>query len=196
MTEQQTETKPMAEPATPEPATPEPATPEPATPEPATEEVVRREPWAGWDVVVRVAGVTVAIVATVVTALIEIELSALRVGGFAELFAGRSPWTGSGAAVPLAILVAVGANLLISWFAVTTTGRRWALGPPWALWTLLMLAAAGTRTAEGDYLIGGKNWVAVVMILVGSLTFAVYSYRMILKSAPPRRTDSRLSGSI
>ncbi|WP_328462212.1 hypothetical protein OHA21_34625 [Actinoplanes sp. NBC_00393] len=149
-----------------------------------TEPVVTREPWAGWDPLIRAAGVIVSILATVVTVFLELELSALRLGGFAELFAGRSPWGGSGAAVPLAIPVAVAANIAICWFAVTTTGRRWAIGPPWALWTLLMLAAAGVRTAEGDYLLGGTNWVALVMILVGSLTFAVYSYRLILRPVP------------
>ncbi|MEU4425924.1 hypothetical protein AB0F81_35340 [Actinoplanes sp. NPDC024001] len=167
--------------------------------EPITEAVVEppvaRQPWAGWDTVIRVAGVVVSILATVVTAAIELELTALRSGGVAELFAGRNPWAGSGAAVPIAIPFAVGANLAIAWFAVTTTGRRWALGVPWALWTLLMLAAAGTRTAEGDYLIGGKNWVALVTILVGSLTFAVYSYRMILRPVP-RPADSGLPGSV
>lgn len=57
-----------------------------------------------------------------------------------------------------------------------------------------MLAAAGTRTTEGDYLLSDSNWVALVMILTGSLTFAVYSYKMILK--PVAVSDSRLSGSV
>ncbi|MEU4687515.1 hypothetical protein [Actinoplanes sp. NPDC023714] len=141
----------------------------------------RREPRPGLETTIRVGGVLVAVLATLVTALIELELTTLRTGGVANLFTGGSPWEGGGALLPIAIPVAVGANLAIAWFAVTSTGRRWALGPPWALWTLIMLAAAGTRTAEGDYLLSGDNWVALVMILVGSLTFAVYSYRMILK---------------
>ena len=51
-----------------------------------------------------------------------------------------------------------------------------------------MLYAAGGRTTEGDYLLAGDDWVAMAMILIGSLTFAVYAYRMILKpltSLPP-----------
>jgi hypothetical protein len=55
------------------------------------------------------------------------------------------------------------------------------MGLPWALWTLFMLFAAGVRTTEGDYLLGGNDWVALVMILVGSLSFAVFSYRAILR---------------
>jgi hypothetical protein len=85
-----------------------------------------------------------------------------------------------GVAVPAVVL----ANLAICWFAVTTVGRRWALAPPWAVWTLIMFFAAGTRTTEGDYLISGDDWVALVMILVGSLTFAGYTYKLILRGPP------------
>jgi len=40
------------------------------------------------------------------------------------------------------------------------------------------------RTHEGDYLLGGDDWVALVMILAGSLSFAIYAYRTILKGIP------------
>jgi hypothetical protein len=157
----------------------------------------RPAPWAGWDTVIRVAGVVVSIVATVVTALLELELSALRSGAFEAVLAGDSPYEGSGAPLPLAVPLAIGANLAIAWFAVATTGRRWAVGPPWALWTLLMFGAAGTRSAEGDYLLGGTNWVALVTILAGSLTFAVHAYRMILKPLErPAVTGGELSGGV
>ena len=129
------------------------------------EQEPRRESRA-LDITLRVAGVVIAIVATVCSGLLELFLSTLRIGGVL-----------TGVSIPLAIV----ANVAIAWFAVTSTGRRWALGPPWALWTLLMLGAAGIRTTEGDYLLSGDNWIALVMILVGSLTFAVFSYRMILK---------------
>ncbi|MDI6099660.1 hypothetical protein QLQ12_13740 [Actinoplanes sp. NEAU-A12] len=156
-----------------------------------------RQPWAGWDTVIRAAGVIISIIATVVTAFLELELSALRIGAFEQMLSGDSPYEGGGAPLPLAVPLAIGANLAIAWFAVTTTGRRWAVGPPWALWTLLMFAAAGTRSTEGDYLLGATNWVALVMILAGSLTFAVYSYRMILKPlAKPAATGSELSGGV
>ncbi|BAL92588.1 hypothetical protein AMIS_73680 [Actinoplanes missouriensis 431] len=155
-----------------------------------------REPWHGWDTVVRVAGVVVAVIATLVTAVFELELTTLRSGGVSVLRNGESLWTSGGFLIPIAIPVAIGANLVIAWFAVTVTGRRWALGPPWALWTLIMLAAAGTRTTEGDYLLSGDNWVALVMILTGSLAYAVYSYRMILKPVAAKATDSGLSGSL
>ncbi|GIE79564.1 hypothetical protein Aph02nite_55140 [Actinoplanes philippinensis] len=158
-------------------------------------------PDAVGDTALRVAGMAVALVATVLTAFLELQLSALRLGAFGAVLDGDSPYVGTGAPLPLAVPLAIGINLVICWFAVSTTGRRWAAGPPWALWTLIMLAAAGTRTAEGDYLVGGTNWVALVTILAGSLTFAVYVYRMILTPLNragdrPVSKDSELSGSV
>ncbi len=118
------------------------------------------------ELAVRVGGVVVVVVATVVTAVAELYLTPLRVGGVP---------------IGVAILFAAVANWALAWFALFTTGRRWAMGLPWALWTLFMLFAAGVRTTEGDYLLGGNDWVALVMILVGSLSFAVFSYRAILR---------------
>jgi hypothetical protein len=118
------------------------------------------------DTAVRAGGVVVVLAATVVTAVAEFYLTPLRLGGVPV-----------GVAVPFAAV----ANWGLAWFALTTTGRRWAMALPWALWTVIMLFAAGVRTTEGDYLLGGSDWVALVMILVGSLSFAVYSYRVILR---------------
>jgi hypothetical protein len=114
----------------------------------------------------RAAGVLVVLVATVVTAVAELCLTPVRVAGVPI-----------GVAVPFAAV----ANWGLAWFAVTTTGRRWTLGLPWVLWTALMFFAAGARTREGDYLLGGTDWIALVMILAGSLAFAVYAYRAILR---------------
>lgn len=124
------------------------------------------------ELVVRVAGVLIAVLAAVFTAVLEMFLSPLRLGGVLI-----------GVAAPAAAV----ANVAISWFAVTTVGRRWALAPPWAVWTLIMFVAAGTRTTEGDYLISGDDWVALVTILLGSVAFAGYAYRMILKWPLPAK---------
>ena len=129
----------------------------------------RRESHA-LDVLIKVCGVVISVVAAVLSGLLEIFLAPLRAGG-----------------IPLgvAVVLAVVGNFSIAWFAHTTVGRRWAVAPPWVIWTALMLFAAGVRTDEGDYLIAGDNWVALVMILIGSLTFAIYAYRMILKPLAP-----------
>jgi hypothetical protein len=42
-----------------------------------------------------------------------------------------------------------------------------------------MMIAAG-RTSEGDVLLAGNNWVGLVMIAAGSLTFGVVGFRLIL----------------
>jgi hypothetical protein len=116
--------------------------------------------------VVRSLGLFVTVLATVVTAVVELYLTPLRLGGVP---------------IGVAVVFAAAANWALAWFALATTARRWAVGVPWALWTVIMLFAAGARTAEGDYLLSGNDWVALVMILVGSLSFAVYAYRMIIR---------------
>jgi hypothetical protein len=134
-----------------------------------------------WDPVIRAGGVVVSIVAAFVTGVLELFLTTLRWGDLSSIWRGDPIGSGGGPLLGLSILLAVVGNYAIAWFAVSTTGRRWALGPPWALWTLMMLFAAGVRTNEGDYLLGGEDWIGLAMILLGSLTFAMYSYRMILK---------------
>jgi len=114
----------------------------------------------------RVATVIVSVVAALVTAVLELALSSLRVGGVL---------------VGLAVPVAIVANYAISWFAVETAGRRWVMGPPAVVWVVFMMVIAGRRTAEGDYLLSADNCVGLVLILAGSLSFAVYAYRMILR---------------
>ena len=139
---------------------------------------------SGWEPIIRLGGVLVAIVAAFVTGVLELFLTTLRWGDLTTIWRGDSIGSGSGPLLGVSILLAVVGNWAIAWFAVSTTGRRWAMGPPWALWTLIMLLAAGVRTHEGDYLLSGNDWIGLVMILAGSLTFAVYSYRQILKRIP------------
>jgi hypothetical protein len=122
------------------------------------------------DLIIRVAGWVLSIVAVILSGLLELFFTPLRVGGVV---------------IGVSILLALVANPAIAWFAVTTTRRRSAVAPPWIIWTAMMLFATGYRTPEGDYLVSGDDWVALVMILVGSLAFAVYSYRMILRTRPP-----------
>ncbi|GID25365.1 hypothetical protein C8E87_4012 [Paractinoplanes brasiliensis] len=140
---------------------------------------------ADWEPLIRAGGVVVSILAALISGFLEINLSTLRSGDLVTIWRGDAIGSGGGPLLGLSILLAGGLNWAIAWFAVTTTRRRWALAPPWALWTLLMLGAAGVRTDEGDYLLGGENWVALVMILVGSLTYAIFSYRLILKRSLP-----------
>jgi hypothetical protein len=122
-----------------------------------------------------IAGLVIACLAALFSGILEIFLTPLRAGGFPI-----------GVAIPAAVV----ANIAIAWFAVTTTGRKRAIGAPWLLWTVLMFFAAGAKRSEGDYLINGNDWIALIMILLGSLAFAVYLYRMILRR-PPLSADSQ-----
>ena len=142
---------------------------------------------SAWEPIVVAGGLLVAILAAFFSGVLELFLTPLRWGDLTTIWRGDAIGSGHGPLLGLSILLAAVGNYAIAWFAVSTTGgRRWALGPPWALWTLMMLLAAGVRTNEGDYLLAGNDWIGLVMILVGSLTFAVYSYRMILQKLPRR----------
>ncbi|WP_305785133.1 hypothetical protein [Symbioplanes lichenis] len=143
MPEQAVETPPEAVPA-----------PEPPRPRP------------GLNKLLVVAGVVVSLIATACSAVLELFLTPLRVGGVL-----------TGVSVVAAVVV----NWALCWFALTTTGRRWSVAPPWALWTLIMFLAVGTGRPEGDRLVAGNDWIALVTVLAGSLSFAVYTYRLILK---------------
>jgi hypothetical protein len=120
------------------------------------------------DALIAAGGLLVAIAATLVTAVLELFTTTLRVGG-----------------VPIGatVLIAAAANWAIGWFAIHTVKRTWAILPPWGLWTVTMFFAATWRTTEGDYLVAGDDWVALVSILSGSAAFLAYAYRAILRSS-------------
>ncbi|MFF5174733.1 hypothetical protein ACFY3U_19145 [Micromonospora sp. NPDC000089] len=124
------------------------------------------------DVALRVAGGLVAVVGGVLTGLIGLLLSTVRLGG--QLI---------GVSVP----VTIGAAIALSWFAYATVGRKWAVALPALPWFALM-AVAAVRTTEGDLLLAGDNWVGLAMITTGAMTFAVMAFRQIL-GPPQRRHD-------
>ncbi|MBF9133905.1 hypothetical protein I0C86_33965 [Plantactinospora sp. S1510] len=116
------------------------------------------------DVVLRVVGGLVAVAGAVVTAVLELMLATLRVGGVL---------------VGVSALLAVLANVALGWFAPRAVGRRWAFALPAIVWFMLMVVAAG-GTSEGDVLIANNNWVGLAMIFGGSVAFAVMGFRMII----------------
>jgi hypothetical protein len=126
------------------------------------------------DKALRVAGGVIAVLAAVLTAVLELLLTALRIGG--EL-------------VGISVVVAVAGNLVLGWFAYTTVGRKWAIALPATAWLVVMLIASG-RTAEGDLLlvgpsggkvIDGNSWVGITMIFAG----AIAAFRLMLMPPPP-----------
>ncbi|WP_112730883.1 hypothetical protein [Micromonospora noduli] len=121
------------------------------------------------DLGVRLVGAIVVILAGVLTGVLELLLATVRVGG--QL-------------VGVSVLLAIGANIVLSWFAYEAVGRRWAVALPAVPWFALM-AVAAIRTNEGDLLLAGDNWVGLAMIVAGAMTFAVMGFRQILAPQPP-----------
>ncbi|MGW3605925.1 hypothetical protein [Micromonospora sp. NPDC005161] len=120
------------------------------------------------DLGLRLAGAIVVVVAGVLTGVLELLFSTVRVGG--QL-------------IGVSALLAVGANIVLSWFAYEVVGRRWAVALPAVPWFVLM-AVAAVRTSEGDLLLAGDNWVGLAMIVAGAMTFAVMGFRQILATPP------------
>ncbi|WDZ85181.1 hypothetical protein [Micromonospora cathayae] len=121
------------------------------------------------DLALRVAGGAIAVFGGVLTAVLELVLAGLRVGG--QL-------------IGVSVLVAIVANVALSWFAHAAVGRRWAVVLPALPWFAMMVVAAG-RTDEGDLLLVGDNWVGLAMIVAGAMTFAVMGFRLIIAPVPP-----------
>ncbi|MGN9779121.1 hypothetical protein ACTMS0_25665 [Micromonospora sp. H33] len=121
------------------------------------------------DLVLRVAGGLLSVVGGVATAALELLLAPVRAGGYL---------------IGVAALVAVGANVALSWFAHATVERRWAVALPAVPW-FAIVAVAGIRTAEGDVLLTG-TWVDLLLVVAGAMTFAVMGFRQVL-AAPPTR---------
>ncbi|WP_327650613.1 hypothetical protein [Micromonospora zamorensis] len=119
------------------------------------------------DLGLRLVGAIVVVIAAVVTGVLELLLATVRVGG--QL-------------IGVSAVLAVGANIALSWFAYEAVGRRWAVALPTVPWFALM-AVGAIRTTEGDLLLSGDNWVGLAMIVAGAMTFAVMGFRQIL--APP-----------
>ncbi|HEX6968272.1 MAG TPA: hypothetical protein VF174_05605 [Micromonosporaceae bacterium] len=138
---------------------------------PPTGDAVSPAPGTADDRSLRLLGAVVAVVAAADTAILELLLSTVRVGG-------RLVGVSAG--------LAVVANAVLAHFARRAVGSVWAVALPATVWLAVMMAAA-TRTTEGDLLLAGDNWVGPVMIFAGSLTFAVVVIRMIL-SAPMDRS--------
>ncbi|MCZ7418965.1 hypothetical protein O7605_05455 [Verrucosispora sp. WMMA2121] len=119
------------------------------------------------DLGLRVAGGGFAVVAAMLSAVLELLLAPLRIGGHL---------------IGVTVLVAVAANIALSWLAVETVGRRWAVALPALPWVAIMVIAAD-RTSEGDVLLVG-NWVGLTLVVGGAMTFTVMAFRSILAPAP------------
>ncbi|MEV0727554.1 hypothetical protein [Polymorphospora sp. NPDC050346] len=122
---------------------------------------------AAVDLALRVVGGVLAVVAALLTAVLELLFATVRVGGHL---------------IGVSALIALVGNLALSWFAYRAVGKRWAVALPALTWFAIMVVAAG-RTDEGDLLLTGDNWVGLATIVTGSMAFAIMGFRLILSPA-------------
>jgi hypothetical protein len=83
--------------------------------------------------------------------------------------------------LPVALVCAVVGNAALAWFTREVTGKTLAVLAPFAAWTAPMLIAAG-RTSEGDLILTSNNWVGLVTMFAGALSFAVAAYWLTMRS--------------
>lgn len=120
-----------------------------------------------------------------VGALVAVGLAAMSALWEAFLTPLSWTWTSGGHAhyvrLPIALVLAVVGNSALAWFTRAVTGKVLAVLAPFAVWTGIMLVAAG-RTREGDLVLTSNNWVALATIFVGALWFAVAAYWLVIRS--------------
>ncbi|WP_376771487.1 hypothetical protein [Micromonospora polyrhachis] len=120
------------------------------------------------DMALRVIGGALAVAGAILTAILELVFVTARVGGYL---------------IGVSVVIAVVANVGLSWFAHRAVGSKAAVALPALTWFALMVVVAG-GTSEGDILLAGNNWVGLAMIVAGAMAFAVMAFRLILA---PRR---------
>jgi hypothetical protein len=131
-------------------------------------------PPAAWrrpvDLAMRIVGFVVALALTVLTAAFEAYLTPLYWGEHR---------------LPVSVVAAVVVNVGLIWFTVEVTGRRLSVAAIAVVW-VVMMGVASTRTGEGDLVLTDNNWVGIVTMLAGSLTYAVAGYRLVLTAFRPK----------
>ncbi len=128
---------------------------------PADSDPGRREVW------LKAGGVIVGCLGAVLLAIVGAFLTPLRLGGVL---------------VPVALPLVVAGLAGLLWFTRTTTGHAGLALLPGVVWLVLSLVLSASTT-ENDIVLAQNNWVAVVYLLLGSVTIGVTAYRMIV----PRR---------
>jgi hypothetical protein len=115
----------------------------------------------------RLAGLAVACLGAVLVAVVGAFLTPFRIGTVL---------------VPVSLLIVIGGLTAVIRFAYAVTEKVGLSLIPGIVWLVLSLVLSA-RTREGDLVLLQQNWVAVVYILVGSVTVGVLAFRMIV----PRR---------
>jgi hypothetical protein len=125
----------------------------------------------------RAAGVIIAIVGGIVGVVAGFGAGVLE--GFLV------PLRLGGTRVPVAVAVAIVANIGIALWTRYVTGNRLAPLAPAVAW-FAAIALLGTKTAAGDLVIVGDDWVALLTVFVGAIAFAVALFLGARPAADPQ----------
>ncbi|HEY7223482.1 MAG TPA: hypothetical protein VH561_07725 [Micromonosporaceae bacterium] len=117
------------------------------------------------EVLLRLAGVVVASAAAFVLAVVGAFLTPLRVGTVL---------------VPVSLVLVVAGLVAIMWFTRAVTARAGFALIPGGVWLIVSLALS-VRTHEGDLVLVQQDWVALVYLLLGTVTIGVLAYRMTMR---------------
>lgn len=137
------------------------------------------------DGLLRVLGGLLGLAGGFVAGLLAVLLVPLRIGDAGQVISwyGGLAGTPIGAVrVPVAVVVAVGANLLLIRFAERATGLRWGAVLPGLGW-FAMVVATLQPTAERDRLLLADDWVAVLTLFAGTTAVVIGAVLAIV--APP-----------
>jgi len=94
---------------------------------------------------------------------------ALLSGVFAVLL---TPFRVGAALVPVSVLIALVANVVLPVLAGRLIGAGWAAALPWLCWFVTVVALGMTPRAEGDVLLpggGAQEWVSLATVFVGAI---------------------------
>lgn len=139
----------------------------------STDSPTPTDPTAAIELAYRIGGTVIGIGLAVASAFWEVILSPMR----ATL--GHTSYR-----IPLALVLAIVGNIGIVWFTHKVTGRIGLAVVPAVGWLAVVLLAA-RKTAEGDLLVTGDNWVGLLLLFLGCVAWAVAAYRLILKAPRP-----------
>jgi hypothetical protein len=123
----------------------------------------------------------------------EMELAVRAAGAVIGVWAGAllalyatfwTPMRVGQALVPVSILLAVGGNAALIWFAYSTTRNKF-LGLLPGIVSVAVSFLGAERTTEGDLILFQTNWVATVYLLAGAGTVAVAGYKLIVPKPSP-----------
>jgi Flp pilus assembly protein TadB len=127
-----------------------------------------------WETLTRLGGGVLVVWLTVLAAVCEAFLVPLRMAGVR---------------IPVALLLAVAGNLTLPWLARWLSRSRMMTMLPALLWFLVILVLAG-GTTEGDVVLAGNDWVALTLLLFGSVAAAAGAYFALLGREPRQAVRS------